>query len=279
VKPMDGPHNLRVEVWDPTAPVPAIMPVVSRRHLPPVLWGVLGTFLVHALIMSSAWRGTRTVMRAAHEVFSSGSAGAPNPSQSQNLVLLDVPVEPARGKVKFDRVPDPVLEWPALAPMARMRAPHILIPADAPDQETAGLPSDSSDAAVAHAVGIYSGQIHARIERIWRRPRTPISVGDEKISREGSSTEAFQCVVTIVQDATGRVEGTDLLNCNGSSAWQESLVRAINQASPLPAPPNPKVFIRSITLQFIGFTYALGAEADAYEQSNTAAARLAPATR
>jgi hypothetical protein len=83
---------------------------------------------------------------------------------------------------------------------------------------------------------------------------------------------SFQCQAQIVQDNSGYVEEI-LPRCNGSSVWQQSLVTAIRQASPLPAPPAASVFSRSITLSFVGLAYIQGAAEDEYESAsrNTAA--------
>jgi hypothetical protein len=40
---------------------------------------------------------------------------------------------------------------------------------------------------------------------------------------------------------------------------------ASNQASPLPAPPDPTVFARAVTLNFFGFALTPTMEADEYE--------------
>ena len=69
----------------------------------------------------------------------------------------------------------------------------------------------------------------------------------------------------IVQDENGNVQEILLPNCNGSIAWQRSLVSAIRQASPLPAPPNINVFSRTVSLNFVGYGYAAGASEDDYE--------------
>lgn len=75
----------------------------------------------------------------------------------------------------------------------------------------------------------------------------------------------FKCEAQIVQDAAGYVQEILLPRCNGSPVWQASLVTAIRQASPLPAPPDPTVFRSSITLSFIGLPYFEGAAVDGYE--------------
>jgi hypothetical protein len=115
----------------------------------------------------------------------------------------------------------------------------------------------------ARLLGIYTGQIQARIERIWRRPRTPVNDADNP--NVPTTDESFQCQAQIVQDAKGNVQEILLLRCNGSPAWQQSLVIAIQQASPLPAPPSARVFSHSFTLGFVGLSYVPGSPNEDYE--------------
>jgi hypothetical protein len=123
----------------------------------------------------------------------------------------------------------------------------------------------SGDGAVfARLFGIYTGQIQARIDRVWRRPRTPINENVAE-SKPTEAEESFQCEAQIVQDARGNVQEILLPRCNGSPAWQRSLVLAIQQASPLPAPPSAKVFQSSVTLRFVGLGYRAGEPEDGYE--------------
>jgi hypothetical protein len=116
----------------------------------------------------------------------------------------------------------------------------------------------------ARLFGIYTGQIQARIDRVWRRPRTPINE-DNASATNTNLDDSFQCQAQIVQDAAGNVQEILLPQCNGSSAWQRSLVSAIRQASPLPAPPNVSVFRQSITLNFVGVRFIPGDAEDDYE--------------
>jgi hypothetical protein len=115
------------------------------------------------------------------------------------------------------------------------------------------------DASVADAArlsklyGRYVGQIAARIDRAWLRPRTAIGAPE------------FSCQVRITQDADGRVLEQMLEQCNGDSRWQLSLVQAIQSASPLPAPPDPDVFSRTLHLAFTGEAYSPENPADQYE--------------
>ncbi len=114
----------------------------------------------------------------------------------------------------------------------------------------------------AQLYGIYSGQIQARIDRLWRRPRSPIKASKADTARE---PDKFDCLVNIIQDSQGNVQEVLLPHCNGSAEWQRSLVLAIPQASPLPAPPKPTVFTRSIALSFSAIPYSPSAAADEYE--------------
>lgn len=91
--------------------------------------------------------------------------------------------------------------------------------------------------------GRYLGQIQARIERAWLRPRTAIG------------SDLFRCQVRIEQKRNGTVGDITLQSCNGTLAWQESLVRAIDNASPLSAPPNPAVYTPHVELVFRSTPY------------------------
>jgi hypothetical protein len=142
------------------------------------------------------------------------------------------------------------------------------------EESPSRVTGDSGEAAEqARLFGIYTGQIRSRVERIWRRPRTPVSetgIGDARTTADDS----FQCQVQIVQDASGIVQEVLLPQCNGSLAWQRSLVVAIQQASPLPAPPSARVFSRSIALNFLGLPYGSGSSDEDYELESHSLARI-----
>jgi hypothetical protein len=101
--------------------------------------------------------------------------------------------------------------------------------------------------------GRYLGQIRARIDRAWQRPRTAIGA------------PIFQCQVQVDQDSVGRVQQVTLLDCNGDAPWQVSLVHAIEAASPLPAPSDPAVFVHHVLLAFRAVAYSPGEPAELYE--------------
>jgi hypothetical protein len=242
----------------------------TRRRLPPSILGVLGTVLLHALLIPSFVAvGTSGRKAPALKIYGPGSISTDtNTSAAQTLVLLQpIASPPATDSLREEfgsrgstlRNQPIVLIRPGPAP------PVADLKIDATDTPNVSAALATGDnAGNARLVGIYSGQIQARIERLWRRPRTPVS--DRTESGKTVDVDAtFQCQVQIVQDPNGNVQEVLLPNCNGSSAWQRSLVMAINQASPLPAPPDPAVFSPIVTLQFVGLSYAKGSSPEEYE--------------
>lgn len=106
--------------------------------------------------------------------------------------------------------------------------------------------------------GRYVNQIVARIDGLWVLPRTAPSGASfwspapaaARDSAPGDSLRPFRCRVQILQSRDGEVREVTLLDCDGSPEWQQSLVNAIDAASPLPAPPSESVFARSVVLNF-----------------------------
>jgi hypothetical protein len=85
--------------------------------------------------------------------------------------------------------------------------------------------------------GRYMGQVKARIERAWVYP-------------VNASIASFKCTAQIKQTKQGEVQEVTLQRCDSGGAWQLSLAKAIQAASPLPAPPDEQVFTEVITLSF-----------------------------
>lgn len=127
--------------------------------------------------------------------------------------------------------------------------------------------------------GRYSGQIQARIERVWQRPRSAVNVGDSLRSASNHAQPDFRCQVRILQDAHGAVQEVQIIDCNGGIVWQQSLVTAILAASPLPAPPNPAVFTQSLTMTFAGRGYTPGSSTNGYDIDRTVAIPVAGGLR
>jgi hypothetical protein len=229
------------------------------------------------LIVPSAFLGSRGANAHLPEAQNAGTLLKTKGDPTEDLVLITLPtlsdanqamvaaITPKFSLNKKTMISPAEIEPPALPDM------NILALDEKQPSQSAG---DGSDAAEqARLFGIYSGQIRARVERLWRRPRTPVN---DSVSAEqpAIASESFQCQVQVIQDETGRVQEVLLPQCNGSAAWQRSLVMAIQQASPLPAPPSPRVFARSIALNFVGVPYDSDSAADDYEIEATPSASL-----
>jgi hypothetical protein len=240
----------------------------ALRRWPPTAIGILGTLLLHASLVSPALLGDRAHHPRPPEVQEPGTLAKSRADAAPNLLLITLPTISSANQPSEQETSS----LPAISKLARVlptpEPPALLdiesLPLDEDHASAASVESrDGSEQA--RLLGIYRGQIQARINRIWRRPRTPVDDGDgEGASRADKS---FQCRAQIVQDAGGNVQEILLLRCNGSTAWQHSLVTAIGQASPLPAPPSTTVFSPYITLDFLGLSYAPGVAEDDYESA------------
>lgn len=115
--------------------------------------------------------------------------------------------------------------------------------------------------------GRYLGQVHARIDRAWLRPRTAIGA------------PIFECQVQMDQDSAGRVLTMTLVECNGGPRWQLSLVHAIEAASPLPMPPAQAVLEPHVIMTFRAMAYSPGVSAQLYEPSHAVPAEQGPDER
>lgn len=134
------------------------------------------------------------------------------------------------------------------------------LPAASPGLDTSKPKESEEQSSLGEISGRYVGQIQARIERAWLRPRTAIGA------------PIFQCQVQVDQDRAGQVGKVTLLQCNGDDRWRMSLVHAITAASPLPAAPDQALFARHVILEFRAMAYSPGAEAGFYEPADSPAA-------
>jgi hypothetical protein len=266
---MGTSDKMEIAEWQASSEPPVFQKRNRKRFWSPAIIGALGTLLLHSFIFESVqWAGrgikvTRLIQDAG------GDPAKTSAESSNSLVLIALPSKNAASETAT--VQNIVSSLPALSKISLSSA--VIPDAPAPlniESLTLGEDQASSDSGNggdvserARLTGIYSGQIQARIDRVWRRPRTPVNEEPSDKKTE-TADESFQCEAQIIQDNSGYVQEILLPRCNGSPAWQRSLVMAIRQASPLPAPPDPTVFARSITLRFIGLPYAPGASADEY---------------
>lgn len=265
---MTANKEITVAAWvEPRRPL-VVEKRARMRFLPPTLIGVLGTLALHTLALEMAFLGSRTHkihLPEVQEPDSTNNQSAAGPTES--LVFIDLPkianIDSGLGEALAS------LRAAMKEKIISVKLPDLSPPAEvevlALSEDKPSVSSDSGDGTDrVRLFGIYTGQIQARVERIWRRPRTPVNEGGDDPTAADTG-ESFQCQVQIVQDEIGYVQEILLPRCNGSQAWQHSLVVAIQQASPLPAPPSTTVFSHSVTLNFIGLSYVAGSLEDEYE--------------
>jgi hypothetical protein len=123
--------------------------------------------------------------------------------------------------------------------------------AEVESAQTDNEPS-TEEAGRALMLGRYLGQVIARVGRAWSRPRGPIGAG------------SFACLVQVEQDKERNVKEIQLKECNGTTAWQVSLVQAIESASPFPAPPDPRVFSKTLTFEMTSDPFMDGGSTDGF---------------
>ena len=82
----------------------------------------------------------------------------------------------------------------------------------------------------------YALMLTDKIERNWNKPL--------------SAQPGLECEVRVEQILTGEVVNVQLGRCNGDAAVKESIVRAVQKASPLPKPPPPLQVERNLNVTF-----------------------------
>ena len=228
------------------------------RGLTGSLLGTLVSLALHALLLTPVLLGTVGRAKAHHEDYGSSSRkSAANDDAAMLVTFIDEPDSAAEA----GRPPDAVTSLLA-APNAfltsvavpDMPVPTVVVALSDSEANEDGVPQTSAgDPGRAAMFSRYVGQINARIERAWIRPRTPIE------------SERFTCRARIVQDKNGSVQEIELQGCNGDARWQVSLVRAIQSASPLPAPPNASVFAKTLLLEFSSEPFTAGGNSEGFE--------------
>jgi hypothetical protein len=250
------------EYEPPAAPAAPAQPTRIR------LWpsrsiGVLATVLIHFLIAAPMVLGY-----AAHKTHPKTPDGigsvawASQGEESESMILLDLSALYAAEQEDLEK-PDIkaegiLLEELKLQLVSLDPKPPSDLPIDEADlAETANVAAGDPTGSAA-LFGRYMGQVAARIERAWMRPRTAIEGGH------------FDCRAHIRQDRQGNVESIELLGCPNDEAWRRSLTSAILRASPLSAPPEPWLFTDTVTLSFTADQYVAGQTPEyQYEPLNT----------
>lgn len=82
----------------------------------------------------------------------------------------------------------------------------------------------------------YIAMIEQRIVRNWNRPP--------------SARSGLECRVRVAQTPGGTVLSVQIEQCNGDAAVKQSIEAAVMRSSPLPPPPDPRLFERNLVLVF-----------------------------
>jgi hypothetical protein len=160
--------------------------------------------------------------------------------------LIMVELQPAVQEARHPTESPILLEKVRAPGMLAVTGPDVLpvAPLFSSEQGEAAEASEADLVARTQLVGLYERQIRARIERAWLRPREPIG---RQAGNPIQTEDRFRCRVMIRQDEQGAIREVELQRCNGSARWQKSLTDAIFSSSPLPAPPNPRVFAENFS--------------------------------
>jgi len=86
------------------------------------------------------------------------------------------------------------------------------------------------------ALASWESMIAAKITHAWLRPPT---------ARAG-----IDCVLNVTQVPGGEVTQVSIGECNGDQAVRDSIEAAVYRASPLPPPPDPALFDRTLKIRF-----------------------------
>src|SRR5215472_14787467 len=86
------------------------------------------------------------------------------------------------------------------------------------------------------ALATWESMIAARITRAWLRPPT--------------AKAGIDCMLNVTQVVGGEVTQVIIGECNGDAAVRQSIEDAVYRASPLPPPPDPSLFDRSLKIRF-----------------------------
>jgi hypothetical protein len=224
--------------------------------------GVAGALIVHGLLALPFVLDLSLPARRVPDRNGAGASALFSLAEPEMTVVFVNELAPvsALPPPKLDALASRGLESPGLPVV-------VLSPDDSPAQPAAQVAADHQETPetspsvpdlAQHALlyGRYLGQLQARIERAWLRPRTEIGASQ------------FSCRARIRQDRQGVVVDVKFDHCNGTQRWQQSLLSAIRTASPLPAPPDPSVYADVLWLNFVSRAFEEEGSAQDFEPEN-----------
>lgn len=235
--------------------------------------GALAALALHLLFVSALTFGTSAAKSPTREGDLAGLAMASaSEAPTSMLVFIDPTTLSGQGGMSApsQRIRPPVLKALEVARLVRLSSIERALTGENEDleKESAAALAEADGAERAVLYGRYANQIVARIEAAWVRPQSAPDgrglwehpAGGASPSRTLPGAAPFRCRVQILQGQDGSVREVTLLDCDSSPEWQQSLVNAIDAASPLPAPPSQSVFARTLVLSFTSATAAAPVE-------------------
>lgn len=224
--------------------------------------GAVGVLLIHVLlVLPLVLNLSLPSPRRPNTPGAGASAFVSSTEPEMTVVFIDEPTPvqdtaPAKPPPLASRgTTPPDLQLVVLSPDPSPAAASVSPAADETEDD-----SVAADAAEhARLYGRYVGQLQARIERAWLRPRTEIGA------------RRFSCRAQIRQDRRGAVVDVTLNRCNGTERWQQSLLSAIRTASPLPAPPDVSVYADILWLSFTSNAFEQGGSTQGFERATQVA--------
>jgi hypothetical protein len=275
------PPRSRITVEVLGEPPPTVVAPIRRHRVSERRWsaaiGIIGTCVLHAIVFNLMILGSAANRARSLQAHGPGASQRAGMASELTLVMVLNPEQISRDTELFEEMASrgeaPLDEPIVIVSDDPLPAAEMAPDSDPIDDQSETKLAVGDPAGRALLFGRYTNQVSARIERAWRRPRSPINVLPEHlqgIAIDGKALAAtpentFRCQVRILQDNHGNVEEVQLLKCNGSPVWQQSLVSAILQASPLSAPPSPTVFTNSLTLTLEAHAYGAGGVDEEYE--------------
>lgn len=232
------------------------------RRLAIPLLGAFASLLLHLALLVPVLLGRAAPkIRARYNEITTPSLGSNESSSMTAEILVESDPGESRRRLSETLASLPTSIAP-LVPVTLAHTPPAPVPNFPDDQDDSDtLTLNNDDPRRVALFGRYVVQIDARVQRAWIRPRRPIASG------------VFACRVRIVQEHSGDVKEIELVSCNGDIAWQTSLVRAIQTASPLPAPPDPDVFSSTLILDFRSQPFSPEAGPEGFEPDARTAAK------
>ncbi len=94
----------------------------------------------------------------------------------------------------------------------------------------------AQDARLASLLQQYMGLIQQKVHNNWIAPP--------------SAPDNLSCTVLVTQVPGGTVTNVQIPTCNGDDAVVQSIMTAVYRSSPLPQPPDPSLFDRSLKFTF-----------------------------